>query len=232
MILNLKPWPLLLERNISMKKELLVGCLLSLLILLGGYASANAINLVSNPDFALWNAAATLPDGWTAAPSNNPLYPPYRNTAGLPDANQITMYSVDIGTSYYDFVTLSQSMATVPGATYNFSFWAYVIVDPSQADPYSNGMTAPYLPELQTYWNGQLINDIFVTGDWWHYSFQKTATSTNTLISFKGRNGLASTLVDDVSVEGTSQAVPEPATILFFGSGLIVLAGIRRKIRS
>jgi hypothetical protein len=214
-----------------MKKEIFLGCLFSLLMVLSANVSSNATNLVSNSDFAMWNAAITLPIGWVTNPSNNPIYPPYRNPAGRPDANQPQQqwgYSVDIGTSYYDYCTLSQTIATVPGTTYNFSFWAYVIVDPNQANPQSNDMTAPYFPELKTYWNGQLISDIITTGGWWYYSFQETAIETSTVISFSGRNGLASTLVDDVSVEGsTSQNVPEPATLFFLSSGLIYLVRLR-----
>jgi hypothetical protein len=113
---------------------------------------------------------------------------------------------------------LKQSITTVPGEVYNFSFW----------------LLSPGIPPnaFQALWNGNVIFDRenITIQPYTQYSFQVTATGTTTTVEFRASNGEVFLLLDDVSV--TRQAIPEPATLGVLGLGGIVLACVlgRRRV--
>jgi hypothetical protein len=97
--------------------------------------------------------------------------------------------------------TILQSLATIPGESYTFTFW---LAQDSTGNV--NDFTAS--------WNGTPIlalqnADVF---GWTEYTFTETATSSSTTIQFSGGDsgGPGYYDLDDVSV---TAAVPEPSTI-------------------
>jgi hypothetical protein len=112
---------------------------------------------------------------------------------------------------------ISQNLPTIPGETYDLTFW----LRKDQGTP----------SEFHAYWGGVSQIDIIDLNDFLPYTefsfLDLIAPSSSTELKFGFRHDPAWFTLDDVSVTGA--AVPEPATMLLLGSGLIGLAGYGRK---
>jgi hypothetical protein len=117
-------------------------------------------------------------------------------------------------------VTLSQSVVTVPGASYTFDFWV--------ASQISDGSPISFSAS----WDGSAVLSISNQINPLPYtleSFSVTATGASTLVSFSGQGSNAHQwMVDDVSVTANS---PEPGSIalVIVGGAMIVFRFLRRR---
>ena len=117
---------------------------------------------------------------------------------------------------------LSQTIATTPGTSYNVSFWLW-----------SYGIPGDISNQFQAKWDGAIIfNQTDIPGDcpvsYTQYQFTEVASSSSTVIEFGLRNDPGYIYMDDISVN----PVPIPGAVWLLGSGLVGLAGLRRKFKS
>lgn len=113
--------------------------------------------------------------------------------------------------------TLSQTVATTAGQTYDLSFWRF------QPSAVSNSLTLT--------WNGTTVFSELNTGSqpYQNFSANVVGTGSDTLV-FNSVSQIA-TYLDDVSLNAIS-AVPEPSTIVgALTAGVIVLGHSWRKRR-
>ena len=113
---------------------------------------------------------------------------------------------------------LSQTLSTVPGASYSFGFWFK-----------SFGGAQPRA--LVAQWDGtDLVN---VTGmpeaDWSYYSFNVVASTSSTTFAIGTQQDYGYNGIDDVVVTGV--ATPEPAELVYMVTGLIGVGMLVRRRR-
>jgi hypothetical protein len=171
-------------------------------------------NLVQNPGFE----TGDLTD-WSATGNLSPAGVSTSFDGYVPNSGSYFYYFGQVTTEGY----LSQTIDTVPGDSYDFSFWMA-----------GNGTGPNY---LQAAWDGATIFD---TGDpiaeqpYTLYSFDETATGPTTTIQFTVRNDPSYDALDDVSVidqgPATASAPDAASTLGLLGVAMAGLAGLRRKL--
>jgi hypothetical protein len=183
------------QRGITMKNKIL-AVVAAIGLALG--ASAHA-ELVSNGGFETgdltgWSGNGAFADNFEGTHSGS--YAAYFGAVGQLDG-------------------ISQTIATVAGTSYDFSFW------------YASDGGMPNA--FQAYFDGNLL---FSTANDPAHGYLKqdfiiNASSNSTVISFLGRNDPTWQTLDDVSVNAAT--VPEPATTALVGLGLLGFTASRRK---
>jgi hypothetical protein len=166
-----------------------------------GY-SASA-NLVTNPGFETGDLT-----GWTAQGTGVNTTKPH---SGL--------YQASLG----DHSTVSQTIPTVAGATYDLSFW--IAHGPAGTDE-----------GVGIFWNGSGVDGfaLFDNQPYFHLTYSGlVATGSSTEIRFDDFGGLndgGTIYLDDVLVTKSGVGVPEPFSTLWLAlplAGLLGFAGFR-----
>ncbi len=207
--------------RLSVRRVLNVRTLLIVALVGFANATANAQNLAGNPGFEQ-GPANTAP--WL-----------FSGIAHMSDgANSHTGdYEAQFSGSGADFGSVSQSILTTIGQQYLVDFWA--TSDGYSASPgFGNELDAFFGTGELTLTNADLgpLNGTTRAG-YTEHSFDFTATSTSTLLSFSGSDGYGNMWVDDVSVTAATVGTPEPGSIVLLGIGIAGLCVIvrRRKAR-
>lgn len=114
--------------------------------------------------------------------------------------------------AYFFSGTLSQTIATTAGASYDLSFWV---------KSFSGGPNS-----FSVAWDGDVIFSGVNTGGFGFTEYDTTvlATSASTVLTFGFYSGVSTWALDDVEVvQIASVAVPEPATAGLLLPGLLAL---------
>ncbi|HVS40496.1 MAG TPA: PEP-CTERM sorting domain-containing protein [Gemmataceae bacterium] len=194
-----------------------------LLLALGGVVRARA-DFVQNGNFdANSPPGGTAPLDWTftpAASGSDFFVGPGPGFGAFSTPN-----SANFGATGAFDDTLSQILATTPGASYTLTY--------QLADDDDSGEN-----DFSASWGGVVIpGSVLVNAadfPYTEYSFDLTATSGSTTLSFSGLNVPAWYDLDNVSVTQDSSVAPEPSSFLLLGlgaAGLIGYIGLRRRMK-
>lgn len=162
-------------------------------------------NLIANPGFetcssgqaANWDPSTLNPSGFLCSPPSN--------------TGTFAAHMVGAG-------SLAQTIVTVPGQSYDFSFW----LEGSGGRTPSNSFSVTFGSSLVL----ALSNTTLPT--YTLEDFTVTATQANEKIIFGGFNSTGTWSLDDVSV--TQVAAPEPASLTLLIGGLVGLWCMRRTL--
>jgi hypothetical protein len=193
----------------SFWKALTVACVCACGLIVS--PQAHGANIVTNGDFSTGDLS-----GWT---SNLALGFPWHSTGTAAESGCVGAPCISGTASEQNFLT--QNLTTLVGDSYALSFDALVIGTPSELKVLFGGVVL-----------ADLVNPNLSSFTTFTYSGLVASGSTTTL-EFLGRDDPGLIDLTNVSVVDQSTAVnspvPEPATLTLVVSGLLAVAGVRRK---
>jgi hypothetical protein len=186
-------------------------------------AAPAVANLVTNGGFEADDTSGgpvTPPAGWTLGTS------PATEDAGVDN----TYPHSDNNAAFLGDGTLYQELATQVGTVYSISFWVGVQDPTTQND---SGATFNASFGGTDLLSGGITTAAYTSiPQYIQYTDSVTATSTTTTLSFTGitTGDTGDWYLDDVDVEATSSAMPEPSVLLVLASalGFLTLMRVRR----
>lgn len=188
-------------------------------------ATASTINLVANCGFESGNFNNWTIGGLTLNPSGNYYGVDAFDAHSGSDGAYMSQDFLDEGVGA---VTLSQTLTTLPGVSYQVTFW----LDQNTAP------TTGYIHAVSASWGGTNLFSLTPTitspgpvGSFTEYTFVGTATGSATTLLFSFENDDSYWSFDDVSAVRT----PEPSGGFLAGTGLgalFLLWSRRRLMRS
>lgn len=117
---------------------------------------------------------------------------------------------------------ISQSFATTAGQSYTVDFWL-MLQDGATPNNFSWS------------WNGAAqgsgLTDVARIDNFQEFSFTVTAAGASSSLAFSFQNPNSYWLIDDISVNASVAAVPEPETYALMGAGLMLVAGMVHRRR-
>ena len=198
----------------AMNKNRLAITILALAItaLLG--LPLQAANILTNPGFEggyMGAAPAVTPNGWTLTSGTGAC----GYFAVSPGNGVGGTYAAQFGDDCFaDFDQISQTVTTVVGQSYMFSFW----LNASQV----TGTQGEFL----AYLNGNPTLDLVgPNAGYQYYETDFVAVGTSTTIAFAGDNALQSTYLDNATVA----PIPEPSAWMLGLGGLAGLLSLRKR---
>ena len=191
-------------------------------VLLLGAANAARADLIINGTFGTGDFT-----GWTQAGDTD--FTSVLSSGIYPNNLSGDQYHVEAGTlaastpTNPDVFNLSQSIATVAGQSYTFSFYI------NETDT-TDALNVNTTDAVQVFWNAKSLVNIseFTTNGWQLYSFTETAVSSSTNIQFNLSDYSSYVGLADVSVLAAAP-VPLSPTFYSFGLGLLSLLGFRKR---
>lgn len=174
---------------------------------------ADSGNLVLNCGFELDTGFQDLED-WTVSGGSPTAF---LSTTPVNSGNFAATFTSNVGDAY-----LSQTLSTVAGDSYTFSFYLDVVGGETLMQADWNGTTELDLTSTSTIASGYQL-----------YSYDVTATSSSTVIQFGGLDPVGYNYLDDVEVNliPSGAAIPEPSTIPVLAVSLILMGiVVRRKL--
>lgn len=194
-----------------MRKLILAGVVAMTL----GAASAHADPILVNGDFGTNDFTGWSTSGAMLVANSAAYVAGASSTGDTGTGSFATFGAFDLGPTG----VLSQSIGTVIGQTYNLSF--------SYGAAGSNAVVQAILVTAgdlsQTVTSAASTNNL--TTALVDYTFSFTATGSSTTITFSDMS--AETISVDALLDNVG--IPEPASMLVLGAGLIALAGARRR---
>lgn len=166
---------------------------------------------------------STVITGWTVVTDTTAWIGP-TNPFGLSASDGSYFLDLTNYQAYAPFAGMQQTIATVPGATYELSFDLGASTYWGRPD----SVTASAAGTVMTF----VSPTTGTNNDWYQESMQFVATSTSTIVLLQGASGVNYIGLDNAAVELVSLPVPEPSSLALFAAGLAGLGAAARQRRA
>jgi hypothetical protein len=197
----------------TLRRIALATCLAA--VSLAAYPAAAVTNIVQNPGFEDPDGAASDAAYWTESSV-------FRSDVAGGHTGVASAATICIGPQAVAICTISQTLNTTAGASYDLSFWARntVAFNPGEQ-------------QFAIYWNGVSLGTVdFDETRWTKITYSGLiATGSSTTLALGGRNDPGGLYFDDVSV---TAAIPEPGAwaLMIAGFGAAGASLRRRRMAS